>query len=39
MRDLPEAPTPPEAEPGYTEASQPASEEDPRLDADEADNE
>jgi hypothetical protein len=39
MRDLPEAPAPPEAEPGYTEAGQPASEEDPRLDPDEADNE
>ena len=31
MRDLHEAPAPPEAEPDYTEAGEPASEDDPRV--------
>jgi len=35
MRDLREAPAPPEAEPGYSEAGEPAPDEDPRIDPDE----
>ena len=34
MRNLREAPAPPEAEPGYSEAGEPAPEEDPREGAD-----
>jgi hypothetical protein len=39
MRDEPTAPAPPEAEPGYLGAGEPASEEDPRLKPDDVDNE